>query len=228
MIDLWHITDIDWLRDISAEHAEQLRRSASLKSVAPGDPVFGPDPRPKDVFVLESGLIRLFRQSPDADEVTFGYVKPGEIFGESTLFSDKPRESQAVAVEASTALVLDRDTFRAIMKQNPPICCSLVRQIDGRFREIEARVEDLVFRNARSRLARMLLQLAEQFGRDQAGEIVLPLQLTHRDLATLIGASRPTVSLAMTELESSKLIGKQGRRICIADTGRLEQAVDQL
>jgi CRP-like cAMP-binding protein len=228
MIDLWHLTDIDWLGGISAEHAEQLRRTARLQAFAAGERVFGPAPAPDDVYVLETGLIRTYRESREAEEVTFGFVRAGEIFGESVLFKNQPRQSQAMAVEPSTVLVLNRDKFKEIMRQNPRICCSLVRQIEGRFRDIETRVEDLVFRNARNRLARVLLQLARQFGRAENGQIVLPVQLTQKDLAALIGTSRPTVSLALKELEKSALIGRRGRHICIADTARLEKELDQL
>ena len=228
MIDLWHLTDIDWLSDLSADHAAQLRQSANLQSFAAGEQVFRPDRSPDKVFVLESGLIRVFRESPDAEEVTFGFIKPGEIFGESVLFRNQARESQAVAVEPSAVLALNRDAFKAIMKKNPRICCSLVRQIEGRFRDIETRVEDLVFRNERNRLAHILLQLAEKFGSDEHGKIILPVQLTHKDLAALIGASRPTVSLAISELQESALIGRQGKHICIADVDRLKQALERL
>jgi len=228
MIDLWHLTDIDWLGGLSAEHAEQLRQSAELLSVAAGGEVFGPDPDPDKVYVLESGMVRVFRESLNAEEVTFGFVKPGEIFGESVLFSDQSRDSRAVAVEPSVVIVLSKDEFKGIMKQTPRICCSLVRQIDGRFRDIETRVEDLVFRNARNRLASVLVQIANRFGSPANGEIVLPFQLTHQDLAALIGTTRPTASLAVNELEQSGLICRKGRHIVIEDVDQLTQALERL
>ena len=54
------------------------------------------------------------------------------------------------------------------------------------------------------------------------------MQLTHKELATLIGTSRPTVSLAINGLEEARLIGKQGRHICINSIDSLANAIDQL
>jgi CRP/FNR family cyclic AMP-dependent transcriptional regulator len=228
MIDLWHLTDIDWLARLSPESAEELQQSAELKSFPPGSHIFGPDPSPSEVFILESGLIRIYRESPDAVEVTFGYIKPGEIFGESVLFGNQPRESKAVAAQLSKVIVLSRNAFLKSMQNTPQMGYTVAMQIEGRFKNIETRVEDLVFRNAQNRLACILLQLAQQFGQQEGDQIVLPMQLTHKELATLIGTSRPTVSLAINGLEEAKLIGKQGRHICINSIDSLANAIDQL
>ena len=228
MIDLWHLTDIDWLARLSPESAEELRQSAEMQSFPTGSHIFGPDPSPSEVFILESGLIRIYRESPDAVEVTFGYIRPGEIFGESALFGNRPRESKAVAAQLSKVIVLSRDEFLKTMQNTPQMGYSVAMQIEGRFKNIETRVEDLVFRNAQNRLACILLQLAEQFGRQEGGQTVLPMQLTHKELATLIGTSRPTVSLAINGLENAGLIGKQGRHISINSIDSLANAIDQL
>ena len=89
-------------------------------------------------------------------------------------------------------------------------------------------MEDLVFHNARNRLARILLQLAQQFGKAEGDRTVLPLQLTHQDLATLIGTTRPTASLAINDLEHAELIGRQGRFISIESIETLANAVETL
>lgn len=227
MIDLWHLTNIDWMSHLQGELAEQLRQAADISTFQRGDLVFGPDAHPDQVYILESGLIRIFRESADADEVTFGFVRPGEIFGESVLFGNQ-RESQAVAVQVSDVLILPRNVFVEAVQATPQMSFSIAKQIEGRFRNIETRVEDLVFHNARNRLARILLQLAQQFGKAEGDRTVLPLQLTHQDLATLIGTTRPTASLAINDLEQAELIGRQGRYISIESIETLGNAVETL
>lgn len=64
---------------------------------------------------------------------------------------------------------------------------------------------DLVFRSARSRLARILIQLADDFGRKQDDGILVDLELTHVEVAKLTGTTRPTVSIALGELEDEGL-----------------------
>lgn len=226
MIDLWHLTQIDWLRTLATDVTESLRQSASLCYLQKGDSVFSPVRKPDDVYILESGLVRIYRESADATEVTFGFIRSGEIFGECALFDDLPRESHAVAMEDSVALRLSRDTFAAVMRSVPYVGYEVAKQIEGRFKNIESRVEDLVFRNVHERLAHILVQLGRQYGRAELGQIVLPMQLTQKDLATLIGASRPTVSLALQVLQAAGHIQKQRGRIRISDLARLQAVVD--
>jgi len=228
MIDLWHLTNLNWMSHLAGPTAENLRQSAECRNFAVGEQVFGPDSAPDVVFVLESGMVRIYRVSAAAEEVTFGYIQPGEIFGESALFHAQPRESQAVAVEPAVVLILKRDAFLAVMREAPAIGFSVSMQIEGRFKSIETRVEDLVFRSAHNRLAHILLQLARQFGRKEGTRTVLPMQLTHNDLATLIGTSRPTVSLAIAYLEQQKWIARRGRYISIENMDALSQAIAQL
>lgn len=224
MVDLWHLTNINWLKELPDPEAESLRQGAKLRHYSAGDVIFEPRAKPEFVFLLESGLVRMYRSSPNGEEVTFGYVQPGEVFGELAVFIDRPRESYAIAVEACAVLILERQAFAAAIQSVPSIMFSVAKQIEGRFHNIESRVEDLVFRDARSRLANAIAKLGKDFGRPEEGRVVIQLRLTHAELATLVGASRPTVSIALGELEDEDIIDRSKGRIVIVNEARLRQA----
>jgi CRP/FNR family transcriptional regulator len=111
---------------------------------------------------------------------------------------------------------------------------AVARQIENRFKNVENRLEDLVFRGARGRMAHLLVALAEQFGEaqpgraDRQGTTELNLPLTQQDLASMIGISRPTASIAFNELEKAGYVGREGRRIFVADLERLRADADHL
>ena len=160
-------------------------------------------------------------------QVTFGYVHPGEVFGECAIFDDRPRESFAAAHEPSTVLVVSRERFASAMQSSATVMFSLAKQIEGRFKVVESRLEDLVFRNARSRLAHILLQLCREFGHLDGSHTHLEIRLTHEEIGTLIGASRPTVTLALGELEADGVVRRVGRFIDVDDIGALETLAQQ-
>lgn len=224
MVDLWHLTNINWLKELPDSEAETLRQGAKLRHYKVGGVIFEPRPKPEFVFLLESGLVRMYRSSQNGEEVTFGYVGAGEVFGELVAFIDRPRESYAVAVEPSMVLILEREAFAAAIQSVPSIMFSVAKQIEGRFHNIESRVEDLVFRDARSRVASAIVKLAKDFGQAEDGRLVIQLRLTHAELATLVGASRPTVSIALGELEDENILDRSRGRIVIVDDVRLRQA----
>lgn len=224
MLDLWHLADIHWLRELPAEVAETLRRAAEVRRYDAGMVIFQPTPEPEHVYLLEWGLVRMYRISNHGDEVTLGYVRPGEVFGELAAFGDKPRESYAAAVESSSILKFGRKAFSRAMQTTPSVMFSVAKQIEGRFKRIESRVEDLVFRNARTRLAHVILQLAQDFGQQDKGRTIVRLQLTQAELATLVGASRPTVSIALGDLEDEGLVTRTDGHLVITDPMALRRA----
>jgi len=222
MLEFWHLQNVDWLRELPAEIVDELRQTAELKHYQLGALIFEPASAPKDVFLLESGLVRIYRESERAEQVTFGYVHPGEVFGECAVFQEGPRESFAAAHEPSNVLKLSRQLFTAAIQSKPSIMFAVAKQIEGRFKNIESRVEDLVFRDARSRLAHVILNLSEEFGHGDGDRTIVRIRLTHAELATLIGTSRPTVSIALGELEDEGVVARIDGYIAIIDYKALQ------
>jgi len=88
---------------------------------------------------------------------------------------------------------------------------------------LHRRMTDLVYETAHARLALLFLELASTFGvRDSRGTIV-NLKLTHREMATLIGTTRETVSFAIVDLRKDRVIENQGKRVVILDEDALRQ-----
>jgi len=225
MIDLWHLKKIHWLRDLPEAIGSDLQKAAELKRYPTGAMIFEPQIKPESVYLLETGLVRIYRESRQAEEFTFGFVRPGEVFGECAMFPHAPRESYAVAVEPSDALIIDRQEFSKAIRESPSMFFSVAKQIEGRFKDIESRIADLVFRDARSRLAGIILQLGKEFGHDEGGRTVLQMRLTHAELATLIGTSRPTVSIFLGEFEDEDIVGRTNGRLTTLDPVALETAI---
>lgn len=224
MQDYWHLRGLDWLGELSDAETARLLRVSSSRDFERGSTIFEPMAKPDSVYLLERGLVRVYRLSAKGEEATLGYVRPGEVFGELEAFSDQPRESFATAVRASRVLRVPRQELLRILDEHPRIALSVTTQIGSRFKRIESRVESLVFRNLRSRLSLILMELAEDFGREQAGSgTVIELPLSQQDLATLVGATRQSVNLCLRGLREAKLVGYRSRRFALPDLEALRR-----
>jgi len=149
------------------------------------------------------------------DETSFGYVAPGEVFGELTAFGDFPRESFAEAVHPARVWRIPVKPFQRLLGQRPGLVLAITRQIGRRMKRIETRVENLVFRDVRSRVASILLELVEDFGRPRDDHFVLDIELTQSELATLVGSTRQTVNSSLGELEREGLIEREGHKLAV-------------
>ncbi len=215
---------MDWLQQLSDEERAGLFGHSASRDHARGATIFTPSSEPHSVYLLEKGLVRIYRLSGDGEETTFGYVAPGEVFGELAAFGDFARESFAVAVRASRVWRIPLGRFQNLMERRPGVVLRLTRQIGQRMKRIESRVENLVFRDVRTRLAHILVELVEDFGRERGDERVLDLDLTQSELATLVGSTRQTVNVSLGELEDQGLIRREGRRLVVVKPSELQQA----
>jgi CRP-like cAMP-binding protein len=221
MKDLWQQGTITWMKGLAPEEIERLRRESSQRNYDRGATIFSPEVHPHSLYLLESGLARIYRLSDDGDETSFGYVAPGEVFGELTVFGDYPRESFAVAVHPSRVWKMPIQHFQRILETRPAVSLAITRQIGQRMKRIESRVETLVFRDVRSRVAGILLELAEDFGKAQGEQLILDINLTQSELATLVGSTRQTVNASLGELESAGLLERQGRSLLLIKPSEL-------
>jgi CRP-like cAMP-binding protein len=216
---------IDWLSEMDETERAELERGAVSRRYARGELIFAPTVQPHSVYLLQAGLARIYRLSEGGGETSFGYVAPGEVFGELPAFGEYPRESFAQAVRPSQVWKIPRENFQRVLSARSALAFQVTRQIGDRLKRIESRVEDLVFRNVRTRVARMLGELAEDFGQTENGHRVIDIPITQSELATLVGATRQTVNQTLRELSSEGLIGRDNRRIVLLRPEQLQQLV---
>jgi CRP-like cAMP-binding protein len=230
MQDLNHVSGVSglgWLSELPAAELDRLRSSSAEQLYEAGELIFAPAEKPHSVYMLLRGSVRIYRLSDAGQEATLGYVAPGEVFGEMAAFMDVARESFAEASVPSRVWRVRREPFRQLVSQRPELAVEITKQAGRRLQRIEARVEDLAFRTARARLARVLLELAQDFGEEASAGIVIELPLTQLELASLIGATRQTVNLHMREFERYGLSLRSHRRIVLLDRARLAAMVDE-
>jgi CRP/FNR family transcriptional regulator, cyclic AMP receptor protein len=221
----WQRNGFDWLADLSEADSERLRHSSSSQLYARGAIVFEPAAQPQSVYLLEQGLVRIYRLSAEAAETTLGYVRAGEVFGELEVFSDRPRESFALSVRPSRIWQVPRVELHRVLGSHPRIAISVSEQIVRRFKRVESRVESLALRSLRSRIGHILLELAEDFGRAVDGKIQLDLPLNQLDLATLVGATRQSVNACLRDLRDAELLVYRERRFSLPDPAALRASI---
>lgn len=117
----WHLRGLNWLSTLTPSQLAAVRRAARVRAYRRGEAVFRPTRVPRHVYLLEEGLVRIFRVSPGGDELTVGYVRPGEIFGEVSVLTGGPRESFAQAARPARILELPKDVFLKVVRSSRPL-----------------------------------------------------------------------------------------------------------
>ena len=205
--------------------AAELGRFAELlreKSYPKGSVILFEDDPGDALFVVREGRVKVVLVAEDGREVILGLLGIGEHFGELSLIDDQPRSAHVIAMEESALLVLRRDDFRRRVEQSPAVAWSLLTGLSRRLRRADGKIGSLVLLDVPGRIARMLLDAAD----DGASDLI-EKPLTHQTIAHLIGASRETVSRSMREFQDSGWIAIDRRRIRIADRAALQRRSQQ-
>ncbi|MBI1999839.1 MAG: Crp/Fnr family transcriptional regulator [candidate division NC10 bacterium] len=181
----------------------------------PGDPADA-------LYVVRQGRVKISRLSEDGKEATLNLVGPGEPFGEECVLDAPARETIAEVLEPVQVLRIPREELASALHAQPAFALAVARLMGGRRHAAEVRLEEMVFKTVRSRLAALLARLARNHGRRTAGGILLDLSLAHQDLAGHIGSTRETTTLTLNQFKRGGLLRIDHCRILIRDLAGLE------
>ena len=197
---------------------EKFAEVTREKSYPKGSVILFEDDPGDSLFVVREGRVKVVLIGEDGREVILGVLGVGEYFGELSLIDDRPRSAHVIAMEDSNLLVLRREDFRNRVESSPRVAWSLLTELSRRLRRADDKIGGLVLLDVPGRIARLLLDLAEESGAN-----AIEKTLTHQTIAQMIGASRETVSRAMKDFQDAGWITVERRRIAIADRAALEQ-----
>ncbi len=159
-----------------------------------GEVVFHEGDAGTALYIIEEGEVKIVLGSPEGKEAVLSLLGRGDFFGELALLDGQPRSADAVTTVASHLLILDRDHFLRLLAEHPRFAASLLAAMSRRLRRTDQLVHDAAFSDVRTRLIRVLLELAQSRGKPGTEGVVITSRLTQSDLADMVGATRESVN----------------------------------
>jgi CRP/FNR family cyclic AMP-dependent transcriptional regulator len=205
------------LSDISVEALGVLAPNIKVGTYRPRQVIYLPGDRAQGVHFLISGRIKISKVTRDGKELTLAYRTEGDFFGEPCLLEGGPREEMAEAMDASVTVEVDRDLLDRLLQTNGTAAYKFARALIIRRKDLETRVEQLIFKDVGSKLAELLLSLGHDHGIADERGLIVGLKITHQEMANLIGSTRETVSLTLSQFKRKGLIQTEGRKVILAD-----------
>jgi CRP-like cAMP-binding protein len=179
--------------------------------------IYLPGDRAHGVHFLITGRIKISKVTRDGKELTLAYRNEGDFFGELCLLDGGPREEMAEAMDASMTVEIPREMLDNLLRSDGGAAYKFARALIVRRKDLETRVEQLIFKDVGAKLAELLLNLGQQHGISDGRGIVVGLKITHQEMANLIGSTRETVSLTLSQFKRKGLIQNEGRRVILSD-----------
>jgi CRP/FNR family cyclic AMP-dependent transcriptional regulator len=162
------------------------------------------------LYVLLAGRAKVFVADDQGHELQLNQLGPGEYFGDVTL-DGGPRSASVMALEPCRCAVVKRDELSRFMAEYPEFAVHLTQKLAHRVRALTAGMRDLALMDVYGRVARLLLELAEEAD----GRLVIGEKLTQKDIAQRVGASREMISRIFSDLAEGGYVKKEDGRLVI-------------
>lgn len=202
---------------VEQKELDQLGKGSQPSVVTKRNYIFTPDEPSHAVYLLKKGRVRISRLSDTGKQFTLVILEPGAIFGESAIFGDEPRKYYAEALDDAYICAINKHEFEKIISRNPMVSLRLAQIVEQRLEEAQEQIENLVFYDVQTRLARLLLKLADLHGERIPSGVRIGIRLTHEDMASLIGSTRETTSKILNEFKAAGHITVEKRQIILLD-----------
>ena len=177
--------------ELGPELLDRLTSYATPQTAKRGASIFAKGDPGTSLFVICSGTVKISAPSLDGRDAIFNLITNGGIFGEIAVLDGLPRTADAMAITDCSLMVIERRHFISLARERPDFALKLIEILCRRLRRTTEQLEDVMFLDLPGRLAKTLLQLAEEAGLSALGR---KIALTQRDLGHMIGMSRESTN----------------------------------
>ncbi len=184
-----------------------------------GDVIFSEGDDGDGFFLVASGLVKVFKSSPDGKEQILHILGPGEPFGEVPVFSGQQFPASAEAIAESGLIFFPRSAFVSLITENPSLALNMLAVLSMRLRQFTIQIENLSLKEVPGRLASYLVYLAGEQKRDD----FVTLNISKGQLASLLGTIPETLSRIFAKMNSRNLIEVKDRNIKLLNLLGLEE-----
>ncbi len=182
------------LRHLRPEELSRLSASATITRRAARQTIFEKGDKGVSLMAVLAGKVKICTYSADGKELILNIIDVGGLFGEIAVLDGHPRSANAVAIEETELLVLERNRLMPFLTGDQEIASRLFAVLCQRLRQTSEQLEDALLRDAPARLARCLLRLSDTHGMREGSAVSLTIRLSQQQLGNLIGMSRESVN----------------------------------
>lgn len=218
MQSLWFFDDVNLFKVLCPHKFKVYKKTHTFCTFNKKDYIYFEADSANKVYLIESGKVKIGYYSEDGNEVVKAILTKGELFGEKAILGDKTRDEFAQSIDNSTSVCpISVDTMHDLMRNNQTFSLKIYKFIGFKFKKLERRLQLLLFKDTKTRLLEFLEELCVDYGYNchKSGDNIIRHPYTQKDIASLIGTSRPTLNILLNELKQENYLDFSRKEIRI-------------
>lgn len=220
---LWYFESVNLYQILCPHKIKAMAQGHQFLHFKRDQFIYFPEELATNIYMIVNGRVRIGHYLDDGKEVVKSILTTGEIFGELALAGEERRGDYAQAMDENTTVCpLGIEQLKNLMYENRELSFKILKLVGLRLMRVERKLELLVFKDARTRIIEFLKDTAAWKGKKVGFETMIPTKLTHKDIASLTGTSRQTVTTILNDLKEKNLINFDRKKILIRDLANLK------
>jgi len=215
---LWFFDDVSLFKILCPHKFKAYKANHDFDAYKKQDYIYFEEDSANKVYLIEKGKVKIGYYNEDGGEVVKTILTRGEIFGEKAILGEDKRNEFAQSIDDKTSICpIGVQTMHDLMRNNQEFSFKVYKFIGFKFKKLERRLQLLLFKDTKTRLKEFLDELCIDFGYDcpKTGDHVIKHPYTQKDIASLIGTSRPTLNIFLNELREENYINFSRKEIRI-------------
>ncbi len=186
-----------------------------FKEYKKGDLVFKTGDKADRLYIVCSGRMKIFTYLMDGREQILYVYSSGDFIGAHNLIKEDEYRYNAEALERTTISTINKVEFDKILIKNPKITLKILEKSFERIRWAESLIQRLTSSNADAKVAGLLLNFIDNFGKTTDVGIILELSMNREEMASYAGLSRETMTRKLNHYKDLGYIDFSGPKIII-------------
>ncbi|MDF2963724.1 MAG: Crp/Fnr family transcriptional regulator [Paenibacillus sp.] len=208
MIDF--LSKVPLFSNLNRDQLTSISNICTKKSFRAGTVLFHEKELGSVFYIVFNGSVKIYNTAASGEEKILSLFKSGDSFGELSLIDGKPRSASAQTLEDSVLIALDARHFLELLKANFDISLCIMQELCNRLRDTNQHVYDLTFLDARTRVIKSLIKLANKNGKRDGNVITIKMTLNYDEVSQMAGVQKPILMQVIRDFQEKEILTFQG------------------
>lgn len=209
-------------RRLNTEDRQRIAAVAHVRQFEKGDALFSEGDASDSLYTVLTGRVKVFKMTARGTDVILEIFGPGDSVGAVAVYESRPYPASAVALEATTCLLVPRQAFFTMLDTHPTFVRGLLVGLTHRLVELTNRLTELTGGRIEGRLARLFVKLADDMGQRRPEGVFIPMPLSRQELADMIGTTIETSIRIMSRWGKERIVSTEKDGFLVVDRSALE------
>jgi len=207
IVKYWYLEDsFNMMKRIGMREMMKLCDLLVMKTYQKGTLIRDISDSEDTIYFIKKGQVKIGQKDDQGNETLRYVLGRGHIFGESRIMGDDQIEYFAKTMSDTQICFVEADMMQELLERFPRLNNAITKISWRKVRKLERRLEDLLYKDAKTRILDFLKDHVIENGTEEAGEHIARNPFSHTDIARLTSTSRQTVNNVISRERKSGLL----------------------